>query len=77
MCGGSFEFAGSEGDIWFASLFAGAIVDSTVNGLDAGPLYEAGIGGEGAVIGGARTQSAITGDVGYFVLTQNPKTEPV
>jgi hypothetical protein len=48
----------------------GALVESTVPGLEVGSLYEGAIGGEGVVGGLAATQSASTGNTttgfGFF-----------
>ncbi len=48
-------------------MFAGGIVESNLQGLDDGPLYELSLGGEGGVVGGAFTQSASTGRSTGFV----------
>jgi hypothetical protein len=46
MCPGSFAFAGQELDFGEGSGFVGALVESSVPGLDAGSLYEGALGGE-------------------------------
>jgi len=66
-CVGSFSFAGREADVAEGSIFVGAIVDSTLNSLDIGPMYEGALGGEGGAVGGAFTQSANAGTYGGFV----------
>jgi hypothetical protein len=58
---GSFVFGGQEADVGEASTFVGAVTESTVSGIDVGPLYEGAIGGEGVVGGSAFIQSATTG----------------
>jgi RHS repeat-associated protein len=66
LCLGSFAFAGLEADGAEASAFMGAVVDSTVSGIDVGPLYEGAVGGEGPAGGYAVTQSATTGRYSGF-----------
>jgi hypothetical protein len=66
LCFGSFAFAGIELDGAEANGFGGAVVDSTVSGLDVGSLSELGLGGEGLVGGVAVTTSATTGVTSNF-----------
>ena len=66
ICFGTFAFAGREGDLGGVDIFAGQLVESTVPGLDVGPLYEAAVGPEGAAVGGAVTQSLLTGKTSGF-----------
>ena len=61
ICFGTFSFAGREGDLGAVDFFAGQVLDSTAQGVDVGPLYEASGGPEGASLGGAVTQSLLTG----------------
>ena len=65
-CFGTFAFAGQEADFGEGSVFVGALVESTVPGLDVGPLYEGAVGGEGPVAGLATTTSATTGTRSAF-----------
>jgi hypothetical protein len=65
-CLGSFAFAGIELDGAEVNGFGGAVVDSTVSGLDVGSLSELGLGGEGLVGGVAVTTSATTGVTSNF-----------
>jgi len=66
ICFGSFYFAGREADFEGGSYFAGQLLESTVEGLDVGPLYEGSIGPEGVTVGGAITQSLRTGKTSGF-----------
>jgi RHS repeat-associated protein len=66
LCLGSFAFAGIELDGAEVNGFGGAVVDSTVSGLDVGSLSELGLGGEGPVGGVAVTTSARTGVTSNF-----------
>jgi RHS repeat-associated protein len=66
VCAGSFGFVGKEADFGEASVFVGGIVSSDVQGLDVGSLTEVGFGGEGGLVGYARTRSAVTGKSSGF-----------
>jgi hypothetical protein len=67
LCFGSFAFTGLEGDVGVGSVFVGAITESSMSGIDVGPLYEVTFGGEAAGVGGAVTQSLVTGQTSGFV----------
>jgi hypothetical protein len=66
LCFGSFGFTGVELDGLGADMFVGDVLDSTVNGLDVGPLYELS-SGEGVSGGLAVTQSFASGKTGGFL----------
>jgi len=66
LCFGSFAFAGAEGDLLGLDIFAGQLVESTVPGLEVGPLYEVSVG-DGGTVGGAVNQNLLTGQTSGFV----------
>jgi hypothetical protein len=69
ICFGSFAFAGEELDGLGGDMFVGDVVDSTINGIDVGPLYELSLStGEGLSGGLAVTQSFVNlGDTSGFL----------
>jgi hypothetical protein len=66
ICFGSFTFAGTETDAGEGEVFVGAIVESTLSGIDPGSLYEGSVGGEGGAAGVTYTGSFSTGNSSAF-----------
>lgn len=66
LCFGSFTFAGRDLDYFGGKVFAGQLIESTVKGLEVGPLYEVSYG-DPVFVGGAVNQNLRTGKTDGFV----------